>query len=122
MPEMLRPFRLGVGGRIGNGRQWLSWIDLEDMVRAIQFVIEHEEIAGVVNVVSPNPVTNREFTATASRVLKKPALFPVPAFVLKLIFGEMAAETLLASQRAMPGVLVASGFEFLHPRIESSIQ
>jgi NAD dependent epimerase/dehydratase family enzyme len=75
-----------------------------------------------VNVVSPNPVTNREFTVAASQVLKKPALLPVPAVALKLIFGEMAGETLLASQRAMPGVLTAAGFEFVHERIESSLQ
>jgi uncharacterized protein (TIGR01777 family) len=117
LPQMLRPFRLGVGGRIGDGRQWLSWIDIGDIVRAIQFVIDHPEITGPVNAVAPNPVTNREFTRIASEVLKKPALFPVPAAALKLVFGEMASETLLASQRAIPGVLQASGFTFNHPTL-----
>lgn len=121
LPEMLRPFRLGVGGKIGNGRQWLSWIDLEDVVRAIQFVIERPEISGPVNVVSPNPVTNREFTATVSDVMKKPALFPVPATALRLIFGEMASETILASQRAIPTVLNAAGFQFKRPTIRDSL-
>jgi uncharacterized protein len=121
LPRMLRPFRFGVGGRIGNGRHWLSWIDLQDMVRAIQFIIDHPEIRGPVNVVAPNPVTNREFTATVSQVMKKPALFPVPAFVLKLIFGEMAKETILASQRALPGVLAAAGFTFEQPTLRDSL-
>jgi uncharacterized protein (TIGR01777 family) len=121
LPRMLLPFQFGVGGRIGDGRHWLSWIDLRDMVRAIQFVIEHEEIRGPVNVVAPNPVTNREFTAAVSEMMKKPALFPVPAFVLKLLFGEMAKETILASQRALPGVLSAAGFEFTRPTIRQAL-
>lgn len=121
LPQMLRPFRFWVGGRVGNGRQWLSWIDLEDMVRAIRFIIDDESIRGPVNVTAPNPVTNREFTAIASSVLRRPALFPVPAFVLKLVFGEMASETLLVSQRAMPGVLTAAGFEFLRPTLRESL-
>jgi uncharacterized protein (TIGR01777 family) len=122
LPEMLRPFRLGVGGRIGDGRQWLSWIDLEDVVRAIQFVIEHREIRGPVNVVAPNPVTNREFTSIVSDVLRKPAFMTVPAVALKLAFGEMADETLLASQRAFPTVLSGAGFEFLYPTARESLQ
>ena len=121
LPEMLRPFRLGVGGRIGDGRHWLSWIDLADMVRAIQFIIDQPGISGPVNVVSPNPVTNRDFTSVASSVLKKPALFPVPAAALKLMFGEMASETILASQRAIPGVLDASGFGFNRPTLQESL-
>ena len=122
LPDMLRPFRLGVGGRIGSGRQWLSWIDLDDAVRAIQFIIGNPGITGPVNVVSPNPVTNREFTATVSDIMKKPALFPVPAAALKLIFGEMANETILASQRAIPTVLNAAGFEFSKPTIRDCLQ
>ncbi|HET9424212.1 MAG TPA: TIGR01777 family oxidoreductase [Gemmatimonadaceae bacterium] len=121
LPEMLRPFKLGVGGRIGNGRQWLAWIDLEDMVRAIIWVMDHPTISGPVNVVAPNPVTNAVFTRAAAEVLHKPALVPVPALALKLMFGEMASETLLASQRAIPSVLTASGFEFLHPEVRSSL-
>jgi uncharacterized protein (TIGR01777 family) len=122
LPDMLRPFKLGVGGRIGSGRQWLSWIDRDDVVRAIQFVIAHHEIQGPVNAVAPNPVTNREFTATVSELMKKPALFPVPAAALKLIFGEMASETILASQRAIPTVLAAAGFEFTKPTLRDALR
>jgi uncharacterized protein len=121
LPEMLRPFRLGVGGRVGSGRQWLSWIDLDDIVHAIKFVIERPEIQGPVNMVSPNPVTNQEFTETAAGVLKKPAVVPVPAFALKLMLGEMASETILASQRAMPVVLSRAGFTFSRPTIRDSL-
>lgn len=121
LPEMLRPFHLGVGGKIGDGKQYLSWIDLDDMVRAIIWAIDHPEIRGVVNAVVPNAVTNREFTQVVSEVLKKPALVPVPGFALKLMFGEMASETILASQRVIPSVLVASGFQFLHADIMESI-
>lgn len=121
LPEMLRPFKLGVGGRIGDGRQWLSWIDIVDMVRAIQFIIERAEITGPVNVVAPNPVSNRQFTAMAAEALKKPALVPVPAAALKMIFGEMASETILASHRAIPGVLEASGFTFTRPTLRDSL-
>jgi uncharacterized protein (TIGR01777 family) len=121
LPEMLRPFRLGVGGRVGDGRQWLSWIDLEDIVHAIQFVIQRMEISGPVNLVSPNPVTNREFTEIVSDVLKKPAMVPVPAFALKLLFGEMASETILASQRAVPSVLLQAGFQFRKATIRESL-
>jgi uncharacterized protein len=121
LPEMLRPFKLGVGGRIGDGRQWLSWIDLDDMVRAVQFLIGRNDISGPVNVVSPNPVSNREFTKTVSEVIKKPALFPVPAVALKMIFGEMAKETILGSQRATPARLTASGFTFNRPTLRESL-
>ena len=121
LPEMLRPFQLGVGGRIGDGRQWLAWIDLDDMVRAIRFVIEHPRIQGPVNVVAPHPVSNREFTTAAAEVLKKPAMIPVPAFALKLAFGEMASETILASQRAMPVVLATAGFQFERPTVRESL-
>jgi uncharacterized protein (TIGR01777 family) len=122
LPEMLRPFRLGVGGKVGSGRQWLSWIDLDDMVRAIIWLIDHATIRGPVNVVSPNPVTNAEFTRVASQVLHKPALVPVPAIALRMMFGEMASETLLASQRAIPSALTESGFEFLHPDLRECLQ
>jgi len=117
LPEMLRPFKLGVGGKIGDGSQWLSWIDLGDMVRAIKFVIERPEIRGPVNMVSPNPVTNREFTSTVSGVLQKPAMMSVPGFALQLMFGEMAKETILASQRAIPSVLLNAGFLFDFPTL-----
>ena len=121
LPEMLRPFKLGVGGRVGSGKQWLSWIDLDDIVHAIKFVIERTDIQGPVNLVSPNPVTNREFTKIVSDVLRRPAMVPVPALALKLAFGEMASETILASQRAVPAVLTTAGFEFQRPTIRESL-
>jgi uncharacterized protein len=121
LPEMLRPFKLGAGGRVASGKQWLSWIDLEDMVRAIVWLIDHPTISGPVNVVAPNPITNTEFTRVAADVLRKPALVPVPAFALKLMFGEMASETILASQRAVPSVLLNSGFEFMRPELRASL-
>lgn len=121
LPEMLRPFELGVGGKIADGTQWLSWIHLDDAVRAIMWVLEHPDIRGPVNVVAPNPVTNAEFTRAVSEVLRKPALVPVPGFALKLMFGEMASETILASQRAVPGALSASGFVFEKPEVRNAL-
>ena len=121
LPQMLRPFRLFVGGRVGSGRQWLSWIDIEDMVRAISFLIDTPTASGAFNLVAPNPVTNAEFTATVAQLMHRPALFPVPAFVLKLLFGEMAEQTLLASQRAMPRALQQAGFVFSRPTIRESL-
>ncbi|MGH7654092.1 MAG: TIGR01777 family oxidoreductase, partial [Gemmatimonadaceae bacterium] len=90
LAKMLPPFRLGIGGRLGSGEQWMSWIALDDLVRAIRFAIESSALSGAVNAVAPNAVTNAEFTRTLARVLHRPAVFPVPAFVLRTIFGEMA--------------------------------
>ena len=122
LPPMLQPFRMGVGGRIANGKQWLSWIDLDDMVGAIRFLIDQPTISGPVNVLSPNPVTNTEFTRIASRVLHRPAMFPVPASALRLLLGEMAEETILASQRGLPSVLLAAGFKFQNSLFEETLR
>jgi uncharacterized protein (TIGR01777 family) len=122
LPRMLMPFRFGVGGKISNGRHWLSWISLDDMAQAIVWLIDHPEIQGPINMCAPNPVTNADFTRAAGRALHRPTLFPVPGFVLRLIFGEMADETLLVSQRAVPGVLVKSGFTFGKPTIEEALR
>jgi uncharacterized protein (TIGR01777 family) len=121
LPQMLRPFRLGVGGRIGSGRQWLAWIDIEDMVRAIAFLIDTPTASGPFNLVAPNPATNAEFTRTVAALMHRPALFPVPAFVLKMILGQMAEETLLASQRAIPEALRQAGFSFTKPTLRESL-
>ena len=121
LERMLLPFRFGVGGRLGNGRQWTSWIALDDMVRAIAWIIEHREIAGPVNMTSPNPVTNGQLARTIGRVMHRPALFPVPGFVLGMMFGEMADEMLLASQRVVPTVLLKSGFDFRSPTIDEAL-
>jgi hypothetical protein len=110
--QMLPPFRAGIGGRLGDGNQWMSWITLTDEVRAIIWVIDHPEITGPVNVTAPNPVRNSEFTRAMGLELHRPTMLPVPRIALKLLFGQMAEETLLVSQRAVPTRLVDSGFSF----------
>jgi uncharacterized protein (TIGR01777 family) len=120
--RMLLPFRLGLGGRLGTGHQWMSWISLDDMVRAIRFVLESESLRGPVNMATPGPVQNTEFTRTLAGVLGRPAVFPVPSIVLELLFGTMADNTLLASQRMVPKRLAGAGFEFRHPRLDEALR
>lgn len=120
LPLMLLPFRLGVGGRIGNGRQWLAWVSLVDAVRAVRFVIETPGIRGPVNVTG-EPVRNAEFTQAAAAALRRPALFIAPGFALKLVLGEMAEELLLASQRVESPALRAHGFKLAHPDIRTAL-
>lgn len=122
LKQMLLPFRLGLGGRIGDGRQWWSWIDVNDVVGAINHVIKTDLLYGPVNVVAPRPVRNSEFTQVLARVLHRPAFFPVPAFAARLAFGEMADELLLASQRVEPTKLVASGYPFQHSDLEPALR
>jgi uncharacterized protein (TIGR01777 family) len=122
LARMLLPFRLGVGGRIGSGRQWMSWISLEDAVRAIRHAIDESSVSGAMNLVAPEPVRNREFARTLGRVLARPSFFPVPAHALELIFGDMARATILASQRVVPKKLAGAGFEFRHPRLEAALR
>jgi hypothetical protein len=112
LPKMLMPFRLGVGGKIGSGRQWWSWIHVDDMAEGIQHIMKTDSLRGPVNMVAPNPVTNEEFTKTLASVLSRPAIFPMPAFAARLAFGQMADELLLASQRVEPGKLAASAYQF----------
>jgi uncharacterized protein (TIGR01777 family) len=117
LAKMLTPFRMGIGGRIGDGKQWMSWIDIEDVVNGLKFLIE-SPVSGPVNFVAPNPVKNAEFTKTLGRVLSKPTLFPVPAFGARLAFGEMADALLLSSQRVKPGVLQ----HFAYPTLDSALR
>jgi uncharacterized protein (TIGR01777 family) len=112
LQKMLLPFRLGLGGNIGNGRQWWSWIHVQDWVGALQHVLKTDLLHGAVNVVAPKPVTNAEFTKTLAAVLSRPAIFPVPVFAAHLLFGQMADELLLASQRVEPTKLISSGYPF----------
>ena len=112
LKKMLLPFRMGLGGVIGNGRQYISWVAIDDVVRMIHHVIITESISGPVNLVTPNPATNHQFTKTFGRVLYRPTIIPMPAFAARLIFGEMANELLLASIRVEPKVLTASGYGF----------
>jgi uncharacterized protein len=122
LAKMLPPFRLGIGGNMGSGRQWWSWIDLQDVVGAIEHVIKTSSVHGPVNVVSSNPVTNAEFTKTLAAVLSRPAIFPMPAFVARLALGQMADELLLASQRVEPAKLVVSGYAFKQPNLRQALQ
>src|SRR6185503_1796944 len=113
LAKMLTPFRMGIGGRIGDGKQWMSWVALDDVVGALQFVIRDQFVNGPVNFVAPIPVTNAEFTKTLGSVLSRPTFLPVPAFGVRLAFGsEMADSLLLSSQRVEPSVLTARGFGF----------
>jgi uncharacterized protein (TIGR01777 family) len=122
LAKMLTPFRMGVGGRIGNGKQWMSWIAIDDVVSGLKFVISDQTTSGPVNFVAPNPVTNAEFTKTLGRVLSKPTLFPMPEFGVRLAFGEMGEALLLGSQRVKPAVLQQSGFSFAYPSLESALR
>jgi hypothetical protein len=122
LAKMLLPFRLGAGGRIGDGRQWMSWIALDDAVGVIHHALFAEGIDGPVNAVAPQAVTNAEYTATLGRVLRRPAVLPMPAFAARLAFGELADELLLASQRAQPRRLVETGYDFAYPELEGALR
>jgi uncharacterized protein (TIGR01777 family) len=120
--KLLVPFKLGIGGPIGSGRQWMSWIALEDEVRAIEHALWTSALIGPVNLVAPNPVTNAEFSSVLGRVLARPALLTVPRFAVELLYGEMADATILAGQRALPRALLASNFEFIAPTLEQALR
>jgi uncharacterized protein len=120
--KMLTPFKLGLGGRIGSGHQWMSWIDVQDMVGAIHHILKSDLLRGPVNLVAPKPVTNAEFTQTLASVLSRPAIFPMPAFVVKLAFGEMGETVLLGGQRVEPAQLVASGYPFRFSDLRASLE
>lgn len=122
LAQMLTPFRMGVGGRVGDGRQWMSWIALEDVVAGLKSLLADETAHGPVNFVAPNPVTNAEFTRTLGRVLSRPTFFPVPAFGARLAFGEMADALLLSSQRVKPEVLEGKRFTFSWPTLEPALR
>lgn len=107
---------------MGNGRQWWSWVDIDDLVGAVQHVIKTGTLQGPVNVVSPAPVRNAEFTRTLASVLSRPAIFPMPAFAARLIFGQMGDELLLASQRVEPAKLMATGYVFQQPELRTSLE
>jgi hypothetical protein len=121
LKQMLPPFRMGLGGKIGSGRQWMSWIDLCDEIGAIRHILTNESLRGPVNSVSPHPVTNAEFTKTMASVLSRPAIFPMPAFAARLVFGQMGDELLLGSQRVEPAKLLASGYAFQKPDLRLAL-
>ena len=118
-PQML-PFKLGVGGKLGSGRQWVPWISLQDWLDATVFLLGREDLAGPVNVVGPEPVTNATFTEVFAGQLHRPAVMPIPGFGLRALLGEFAAEA-LRSQRVIPGVLVRAGFTYTHPTLQSAL-
>jgi uncharacterized protein (TIGR01777 family) len=123
LKKQLLPFKLGLGGRLGTGRQWLSWISLDDEVSALLHVLAADGLSGPVNVTSPQPVTNATFTATLAKVLHRPAVLPVPTPALHALFGkEMVSEMMLAGQRVVPAALQASGFAFSHPSLEDALR
>ncbi len=122
LQKMLTPFKMGVGGKIGSGRQWMSWIDVQDMVGAIHHILDSKSLQGPVNMVAPQPVTNAEFTKILASVLSRPAMFPVPAFVVKLAFGEMGETVLLGSQRVEPTQLVTRGYPFRFSNLRASLE
>jgi uncharacterized protein (TIGR01777 family) len=117
LPKMMLPFKFGVGGRVGSGKQWMSWVALEDVVEIVRFAMNNRELRGAVNVVAPEPVTNREFAKQLARAMHRPALFPAPSFALRLAMGEMADALLLASQRVLPELLTRVGYRFLDPSL-----
>jgi uncharacterized protein (TIGR01777 family) len=120
--RMLPVFRLGLGGNLGSGRQWMSWIALNDAVRAIFYILDAGALRGPLNIIAPNPVTNAEFIRALGRSLHRPAMIPVPRFALRLAFGEMADEVLLASTRAVPDRLLQAGFTFELPNLDSALK
>jgi len=122
LAKMLTPFRMGIGGRIGDGKQWMSWIALDDVIAALQFVLNDESMNSPVNFVAPNPVRNAEFTKTLGSVLSRPTIFPIPEFGVRLAFGEMADALLLSSQRASASRLQAAGFAFNYPQLLTALK
>jgi len=119
---MLTPFKMGLGGRTGDGRQWMSWIDVSDMVGGILHILKNDSLRGAVNMVAPLPVRNAEFASTLAGVLSRPAIFPMPGFVVRGLFGEMGEELLLGSQRVEAGKLISSGYSFRFGELRESLE
>ena len=120
LPRLLTPFKLGLGGRVGSGRQWWSWVSLDDLVEAYRFAVERDDLSGRFKLTSPNPVTNVQFTKALGKALRRPTVFPLPAVAAKAMFGEMAKELLLAGQRALPARLLDAGFSFRYPELDAA--
>jgi len=121
LPKIVLPFRFFAGGKIGSGEQWMSWISLDDVIEILRFALENGNVRGPINVISPQPVQNAEFTKTLASVLHRPALFPAPPFALRLALGEMADALLLSSQRVLPKKLESLGYHFLHPDLKNAL-
>lgn len=122
LKQMLPPFKLGLGGKLGTGKQWMSWIAIDDLIRIIEFALLHTQLEGALNAVAPYPVTNETFTITLGQALGRPTFMTVPAFAVKLLFGEMGEELLLSSQRIKPSKLEQASFAFAYPHLEEALQ
>ena len=122
LPKMMLPFKIGVGGKLGSGRQWMSWVTLEDVVGILRFAIENAPVRGAINIVSPQPLQNVEFTKVLAKVMRRPALFPAPTFALRLALGEMADALLLSSQRVLPRAIEKLGYRFLHADLPTALK
>ncbi|HEX4546213.1 MAG TPA: TIGR01777 family oxidoreductase [Candidatus Acidoferrum sp.] len=121
LPKVMLPFKFGAGGKLGSGKQWMSWVTIEDVVAILKFAIENASVRGAVNVVVPQAVQNAEFTKVLAKAMRRPALFPAPAFALRLALGEMADALLLSGQRVTPKVLEKLGYRFLHADLPSAL-
>lgn len=122
LPRMMTPFRLGVGGRVGSGDQWWSWIALDDVVALVEWAVNVPAARGIYNATAPNPVTNREFTRALGAAMRRPTIFPAPNFALKAMLGEMADELLLASQRVLPNRTMGDGFKFVYSNVNEALR
>jgi uncharacterized protein (TIGR01777 family) len=122
LAKLLTPFKMGLGGKVGSGRQYISWVAIDDAVNAMKLAIDDQSIRGPLNIVSPHPVTNEEFTKALGHVLNRPTALAIPAFAARLTFGEMADEMLLTSQRVMPKRLTAAGYQFRYPEVEGALR
>jgi uncharacterized protein len=122
LPQMMRPFKFFAGGKLGSGKQWMSWITLEDAIEILRFSLEKADVRGPINVISPQPLQNVEFTKVLAKALHRPALFPAPPFALRLALGEMADALLLSSQRVLPQKLQQFGYAFYHPDLATALQ
>jgi len=121
LSKMLLPFKAGFGGRIGDGKQWMSWIHLDDLVGIILYCITHDKISGALNGTSPNPVTNQEFTKTLGKILKRPTIVPMPNVIIKLLMGQMGEELLLSGKKILPINIAAAGYDFQYPQLEQAL-
>ena len=122
LAKLLTPFKMGMGGKVGSGKQYISWVAIDDVVNTVKLALKDESIRGPLNIVSPHPVTNEEFTKTLGHVLSRPTALAMPAFAVRLAFGEMADEMLLTSQRVIPKKLNDVGYEFQHPELEGALR
>ncbi len=121
LTKMLPPFKLGLGGRIGPGSQWMPWIHIQDLISIILYCINHSDLQGPVNATAPNPVSNRVFTKALARVLKRPALLPLPAFMIQLLMGEMGKELLLSGKKIVPAKMLMHGFKFEYEALDKAL-